>query len=73
MYLRLDHTTIVNPAPAEYGDTVAVAPLLVTKMNGDSECKVRKYVFLIFLLDHYDVSFSVNYLPMPWFISQPPD
>ena len=52
-----------------------MAPLLTTKMNRDSECKVRKYVFLIFYLDMMIFLFQlITYTgPTPWFISQSPD
>ena len=59
----------------ECGDTAAVALLLTTKVNRDSERKVRTNVFLIFYLDIiiYFFQLLTYAMPMPWFISQPPD
>jgi len=52
-----------------------VALLLTTKVNRDSERKVRTNVFLIFYLDIIIYLFQLlTYsTPMPWFISQLPD
>ena len=73
--LQPDHSMTVNPAPSLNMEMRCCDPTVNNQNNRDSKRKVRKYVFRIFYFDMMIYLFQlITYaVPMPWFISQPPD